>query len=257
SSSVTGITRLNSLQIGLGSEGGTVEGVYFTSQAPGNCNNGSIDFIDTFSNYQVSNCFLNSGISFSQPSTNIVLRNNVINSSGCGSIWSSIKGNISNSLISNNIILSTLGIAGEANIEFNNNLFFFNIAFYYLSLPNSCVYNNNIFQQATSSSNNSIFNNNANASITGSNNIINNNVWETFTEIFEDPINEPFDYHILSSSACKNSGTDGTDRGIYGGVFPWIDGSIPSNPHIYFKQVAGQTNSSGQLQIHFKVRTGN
>lgn len=264
SSLVTGITRLNSLTIEAASEGGSVEGIYFTSKAPGNCNNGSIDFFEPFSNYTVSNCFLNNGISFTSLSSNIVIRNNIIGSSGCGSLWTSIKGNLINSIINNNRILSTLGISGEANIEFNNNIFFFYQQFYNLGLPNSCTYNNNIFQQATSASNNSIFNNNANASLTGSNNIINNNVWEVFPDIFENPGTGPYfyydvnnNYHIKPTSLCKNSGTDGTDRGIYGGMFPWLEGQVPSNPHIYFKQVAGQTNSSGQLQVEFKVRAGN
>src|SRR5690606_26943007 len=82
SSLVTGITRLNALTIEEGSEGGSVEGIYFTSKATSNFNNGSIDFFHPLSNYAISNCFINNGISFSVLSSNIVIRNNIIGSSG-------------------------------------------------------------------------------------------------------------------------------------------------------------------------------
>ena len=38
---------------------------------------------------------------------------------------------------------------------------------------------------------------------------------------------------------------------------PYREGAVPSNPHIYFKQVSTQTNSNGQLPVQFKVRTSN
>ena len=63
-------------------------------------------------------------------------------------------------------------------------------------------------------------------------------------------------YHLKPESIGKNAGTDGSDVGLYGGQ-SYTEGAVPSNPHIYFKQVAPQTNSNGQLQIQFKVRTNN
>ena len=64
-------------------------------------------------------------------------------------------------------------------------------------------------------------------------------------------------YHLKPTCPGVNAGTDGTDVGIYGTSQPTSEGWVPSNPHIYFKQVAPQTNSNGQLPIQFKVRTGN
>jgi hypothetical protein len=71
--------------------------------------------------------------------------------------------------------------------------------------------------------------------------------------------NYPYADNYELSPACtgNNAGTDGTDVGIYGTSSPTPKGWVPSNPHIYFKQIAPQTNSNGQLQIQFKVRTGN
>lgn len=61
-----------------------------------------------------------------------------------------------------------------------------------------------------------------------------------------------FDYRVKSSSAAAGSGTDGTDRGIYGTANPYNPSSY--NPHIYFKDIAPATNAQGQLQINVKVK---
>jgi hypothetical protein len=61
------------------------------------------------------------------------------------------------------------------------------------------------------------------------------------------------DYHVIAGSSADNAGTDGTDIGIYGGSTPWKEGSVPSNPHIFFKEVDNTTNSNGNLPVHIKV----
>jgi hypothetical protein len=66
-----------------------------------------------------------------------------------------------------------------------------------------------------------------------------------------------FNYHLKPTCLGHNAGTDNTDLGIYGGSNPAVSGWVPDNPHIYFKSVGTETNNSGQLQIQFKVRTGN
>lgn len=64
--------------------------------------------------------------------------------------------------------------------------------------------------------------------------------------------NYTFDFHIKSSSAAVGSGTDGTDKGIYGSMNPYNPN--PYNPHIYFQSIAPTTNAQGQLQINVKVK---
>ncbi|MDL2308637.1 hypothetical protein LJC53_03515 [Bacteroidales bacterium OttesenSCG-928-C03] len=59
------------------------------------------------------------------------------------------------------------------------------------------------------------------------------------------------DYHLQSPASYL--GTDGTQVGIYGGVYPYKEGAVPSNPHISSKVIAPQTNSSGELQIEINV----
>ena len=60
-----------------------------------------------------------------------------------------------------------------------------------------------------------------------------------------------FNFHVKSTSAAAGSGIDGTDKGIYGSQQPYNPN--PSNPHIYFKNIAQTTNPQGQLQVNVKV----
>ncbi len=62
------------------------------------------------------------------------------------------------------------------------------------------------------------------------------------------------DYHLKSNFAGKNYGTDGTDVGIYGGPFPWKEGNVPVNPHIYFKDIPQVTDNAGKLPVKIKVK---
>lgn len=61
-----------------------------------------------------------------------------------------------------------------------------------------------------------------------------------------------FDYRVKPSSAASKSGTDGTDKGIYGSFYPYDP--TPYNPHIYFKDIAPKTNADGQLPISIKAQ---
>jgi hypothetical protein len=65
------------------------------------------------------------------------------------------------------------------------------------------------------------------------------------------------DYRLVSTSLGKGYGEGGTDCGIYGGSFPWVDGMVPSNPHIYYKNISATTNLSNNLPVNIKVRSGN
>lgn len=59
-------------------------------------------------------------------------------------------------------------------------------------------------------------------------------------------------YHLQAPSTYL--GTDNTQVGLYGGTLgAYKEGAVPFNPHIYFKSVAPTTNTSGQLNIQFKV----
>ncbi|HMU06245.1 MAG TPA: hypothetical protein PJ990_21575, partial [Saprospiraceae bacterium] len=246
----TGITVIGQILINNNAANGSIQGIKINY----------LSFENEGDGFHIKRCLINNGIQFNTNLVwnNIIIENNFIKgySANQGYSYISLNGQVTNSVFKNNVILGNIN--GGDGLLFKNNLFFYQ-GLYPMNLASNSTYNNNIYVGGSISVNNSIFNNNVNLSGSeGANNQNYNLIYEPFPEIFENSGLPPYfpydvhnDYHVKSSSACKNSGTDGTDRGIYGGTSPWVEGSVPSNPHIYFKQVAEETNASGQLQIHF------
>ncbi|MEO1415048.1 MAG: hypothetical protein AAFW00_07200 [Bacteroidota bacterium] len=154
---------------------------------------------------------------------------------------------------------------------FQNN-FFLQTSLYYLNSMNNCTFSNNVIlniQTGINNQGNVFFNNLKFGSFTGisSDNVFYNNeiFGGTFSvvkdTIFADIGNGQLfaydrDYNLISSLG-KNGGSDGTDIGIYGGPFPWKDGSIPFHPHIQQKVISPVTDSLGRLPIQIRVRAQN
>jgi hypothetical protein len=136
-----------------------------------------------------------------------------------------------------------------SNTTFKNNIFhgLFEIDWYYsqqcFTLTGNLFYNN-LFTRSSIPSNSS-----------GNGNILGVNPSFVLYNIY--PFAYNYNFHLPNNSPYLNAGTDGTQIGIYGGTFPYKDGAIPSNPHIYFKNIAPQTNASGVLPIRIKVRSSN
>jgi hypothetical protein len=118
--------------------------------------------------------------------------------------------------ISNNII--TLGATSTSNCAYTNNAFFADL----LSGTNNTFYDNLVNQSAATTFKNS-------AGIL------------------------PADVEILSSSPCKDAGTDGTDIGIYGGSSPFKKGSVPANPHISKMIISNVADSNGKIKVDIEV----
>lgn len=88
----------------------------------------------------------------------------------------------------------------------------------------------------------------------------------TFTNAQYGQFNWSYDYTIKETSPGHNGGTDGTDIGLYGGDLPWgtgagtptdrFGGLVPSNPHIFYQNIGGITNTNGDLPVQIHVRTG-
>ncbi|MBK8369804.1 MAG: hypothetical protein IPL20_00215 [Saprospiraceae bacterium] len=245
SSQVTRSTKISSFLIYPSAAGGSIEGIHFW-------NNCVFTGVGTIDGFEIRKCKFDGTLNFESTTINIVAKHNQ---------FSTINGALTNSFFYNNVHIGTFSIGGYC--EFKNSLFFNHNFSNNYNLPQNSIYKNNIFNSVNSTTCHfSYFYNNVNMLASGQQNEIYENISEQFNLIFENPgAGPPYiydvhnDYQVKSTSACKNSGTDGTDRGIYGGTYPWVEGSIPSNPHIYFKQVAEETNANGQLQIHFKVRT--
>lgn len=75
------------------------------------------------------------------------------------------------------------------------------------------------------------------------------------TEIFVDYDESGFsfdkDMHLKNPTTYV--GTDGTEVGLYGGLFPWNEEVMPSNPHIMSNTSGTKTNSEGKLLLNVEV----
>jgi len=174
------------------------------------------------------------GNSTNESATNFSFLNNIISSSFYTDgvfppfINSSIKNNIfygspytQYSLFENNIFMNSAYFSMVTNSSAKNNLFVLENPFQYA--PTDGFYNNIVAQDQ-----NSIFIN-----ITGA----------IYTN----------DYHLQATCPGKNAGTDGTDIGIYGGIYPWKAGSVPANPHFQSLKISPTTDTNGNINVKIKV----
>jgi hypothetical protein len=229
--------------------------------------NGEFIFSDNESVNQVivKRCKINASLS--------VLGNLSIPSGNFGLFGSVILGNINltnaqNVLVSNSIIQGRV-LNSMGNVLNNNDIL--NEYVYYggeapIHGDNNQV-NNNIFRRDNSGNlivgNGNIAKNNlcAHASpsfgtlSTVSGNFLGIAQTAIFVNQTSDSFNYTSDYHLQNTSAYL--GLDGTQVGIYGGVFPYKENAIPTNPHIESKTIAPQTNATGQLTIQVLVKAQN
>lgn len=253
STQATGICYLSgNISISNGASNGRITGIYLT---------GTLAAVDTATNYIISRCRMGN-IQLTAHSSQWIIEENIINSQiiGYGAY---------NNLFSNNIIGQCFYNMGPNNTV-KNNIFLmqsYEIGCSNSSSVNNCTFENNNFiggGNFTGQNNNLINNNLFVANITfpfgnnlGSNNVVN----QTQSSIFVNQTGSTFDYtqdyHLKLTSPGKNAGTDGTDIGIYGGMFPWKAGSVPFNPHIQIKSISNTTDQNGNLQINIKVNAQN
>jgi hypothetical protein len=107
----------------------------------------------------------------------------------------------------------------------------------------------------------------------GSNNIIKNNVFVTtcpiycvntiqYTNNVQSTIANLLnagswtfgDMRLKSTSAGMTHSETGGQVGVYGGLFPYKAGAVPSNPHIFFKTISASTNANGELPVQINAR---
>jgi hypothetical protein len=272
----TGRTSINNnISIESGASGGSIEGI----NMPSNYLNIRFHYTgNKIKNYTIKRCRINGYIDLDDGNsqlpldsfpTNVFISECVVLGISCGS------GNSIGNYFSKNIIRFNIVLPNFCSIK--NNIFLtdgFAITVQYSTSFNNNNIENNIFLSPSPlegvGCNNNYYNNLkktdnpflyqcsvSNGSETGT--IAVPNVDAVFVSFDPTYANFPYldNYHLKPTCPGINAGTDGTDVGIYGTVSPTLAGWVPSNPHIYFKQVAPQTNSSGQLQIQIKVRTNN
>ncbi len=193
--------------------------------------------------------------------TNASVKNEIIECVITGNIDFS---NLKTSLMSNCIINGV--IANGLDMGISNNLILYNIAsaLYYhgafLNFDASFINNNIIFRtyptvQYQSELNTFTKNIFAVTPLVGSNSFIDNYNDVDFSTLLINQSGTTFDYahdyHLQNPTSYL--GTDGTQVGIYGGMFPFKVGSVPVNPHFQFKNIAPATDVNGDLNIQIQV----
>jgi hypothetical protein len=262
----TGITRISGDIIIQNGNGSSFEGFYLTGNFRnyGNISNVTFSYLNfnhavyyspynlwTWSNCVVKNCVVREYLHFGDDYYPSLGENNLVMNSIVSGIFNTNHSTIKNCINS---------VTGATNYCFDN-------------IQNSVIKNCIIGGQGLNSaaanvSDNVMFLNNASTAALGqlingkpSCNEVNNSFGITATDTFTTATgytyDQTLDYHIKATSPAHNGGDNGADMGIYGGSTPWKDGAIPSNPHIFFKNIANDTDGSGNLPVQIKVSAQN
>ncbi len=268
SSIESGITILGgSILLKSGASNGSIVGCYLNPYCYSGCPF-SIIIKDSVNNYKISRCDIKSGIQFQNYSKNILISENLIGAAGSGCLYGgaySLRIIGCNNLITNNVIVGQ--VSSEAGNYFRNNIISYCTQFCTAINADGTEFENNVIHDCWSPSiSNCKFKNNLNwerSGIDGRNNYHQNNYsldGINFDSIFiqNDGLRSySSNLRLKPSIALSALGTDGKQVGIYGGLFPWKDGSLPSNPHVQYKQISSTTDQNGNLQINMVVKAQN
>lgn len=213
-------------------------------------------------NTTIGRCYLGGSLTLNGGSTGTVSYNNILlGVSGGGS---------HNNYFSNNIIYSQVNNLDYS--VFKNNIICYEgtapiISCEFSEIGNN-IFLNNSYSTAVSMTNNVFFNNlfcnlpsNPCVSPYGNTNLCEENLiaedeFSLFFEYTEELLQVNYyqnNFHAAAGSVIINAGSDGTDLGIYGGAFPWKDGGLPQNPHVFFKSIPPVSDDNGMLDVDVKV----
>lgn len=196
----------------------------------------------------------------SNPSSNIAI---------IGSVFSGGDFQYAENVLVNNCIISNGRFIYSYGNSFSNNIILYNYyssSAFVFSASNNNIISNNIIHRIDhyghyiASGDGNIFNNNVISRETpnlGNNpSILNNQYGIEMEDFFINQTGVDFDYshdyHL--SEPTQYLGTDGTQIGIYGGIFPYKEGAVPSNPHIQINNSSSTTDNDGNLPVYIQVK---
>jgi hypothetical protein len=252
STRATNQSVINSLNLVSSAANGSMSGVYVPTE---------LYFRTSVNGYSIFRCNINF-VRYVEVCTNISFVENIINTiwgqysnSGILCFDSYFSNNIiynfiyytQNCTFKNNIILGTFDDSSLANCHFSTveNNFLRSINF--LSISN-CLINNSVLLSRFNGSSSCVENDTYLVNVPFDSLFVNyNDGMRNAYSIYD------ADFMLKPGSPFLNAGRDGTDIGIYGGAFPWKEGSIPVNPHFQSVRIAGQTDSDGNLNVQIKV----
>jgi len=202
-----------------------------------------------------SRCKINA-ISFWDGCNNTLITQNFI--AGLINVYS---GNLTNSIISNNIIGSGIG-AGSSSypLQITNNVFKGGsgapVSVYYSTISNNIfISSTNKIQENTG---NSIINNIFAYAGTNANG---NQYSITMTTVFVDlngtlGYSDDERYKLKAGSPAIGAGVSGVDCGAFGGVTPYVLSGLPPFPRIYEATIPGTAYSDKGLSCNIKIKAG-
>jgi len=148
--------------------------------------------------------------------TNVIICNNVLNGEDGAIVLTMSGGNYSPHLVYNNIINWGGGTSGVASTYTENNH----------NIGNSTQFG-----------------------------VINNNQQNVvMNTVFVDP--STYNYHLKEGSPAIGAGLGGTDCGIYGGTFPFVDNGRTWLPIVTEVSVPGMVNVKNGLDVSVKAKSG-
>lgn len=251
STMATGKTFINgTVNLSENTDGFYLEGVEIT---------GSLIFRnnESVNNVVVKRCKVNSTVAIpgdlSNPTTNLSLIGNVFLNT------IDLK-NATNVFLSNNIITNRLYNSNGNQIA-NNVFLYSSYSTYCIYHGNSNYLDNNIFLTGyiIDGTGNTVKNNvvvSSSPSYGTNATTIGNYTGIAQSAIFVNQTGTSFNYthnyHLQAPATYL--GADGTEAGIYGGLFPYKEGAVPLNPHIQLKNIAPATDANGDLHIQIQVK---
>jgi len=246
------------ISISNGASGGSIEGIQSTQDFYAGIFFQSSSDVDDFTIERCKLISLQVGTSFASPfCNNLKIRQCDIEDIFLTQAWNvSVQNCIIRDIIDNveggglieNCVFtdgSGSGVTDGESLVIRNNIFLASLFLGGISTANfnSVIYNNIIY--------------NAFGTIDNSNALSNNidDYEDTGIPGFVDFSNG--NYNINPTSIILESGTNGSDPGIYDGPYPWKDGSLPAIPHIYFHDIPSITNGDGNLPVVIKANAQN
>lgn len=250
----TGRSQINGINIGAGATGTVITGLYIA----GNLNINSNDIIDSlfiFRNQIIGDISYPGGNvdkADSLKSKDVIIAENRVNTISCENVKNiRVFNNIAkgiygakNGWIRNNILLGdSYGCVNNSKESLFENNFF--ITGWNWAIYNNTFLNNVFSNNPTTDLNNTFVGNYPNQNT--------NNVFVNYIDA--NPHNYLNNFHLQNPS--NYPANNATEIGIYGGSFPFKEGSLPTNPHISSKNIATQTNSNGDLSIQIEINAQN
>ncbi len=241
-SQIIGVTEFdnNRLHIKINADDITVKRCKFTYLTVLSNNNNTSIINNFFDIDHVSNCWSDNYIIRVHDHNFIYISNNIIrsySSSGCQSQCILASGQNISGEIKNNIVINTdISMAHPAFIAINAD-------------ASQVSVSNNIIGSGLCYGNFFSYNISRHNTHLGPTNMIVSDLNTVFIDYPQQ------NYHLSANSPALGSGIGGSDMGIYGGDFPFVDGGYPELPAIYYLDVPGAGNQQTGINVLIKVKS--